>query len=58
MMTLKTFKVYTIKVLNLPSFLQLTIGSKVISEKLKKVKASMRGYLRIYNQTLPKGSSF
>ena len=35
MMTLKTFKVYTIKAFNLPSFLQLKIGSMVISEKLK-----------------------
>jgi hypothetical protein len=37
-MTLETFKVYTIKVLNLLSLLQLKIGFIAISEKLKKLK--------------------
>jgi hypothetical protein len=37
-MTLETFKVYTIKVLNLLSLLQLKIGLIAISEKTKKLK--------------------
>jgi hypothetical protein len=38
-MTLETFKVYTIKVLNLLSLLQLKIGLiATISEKTKKLK--------------------